>query len=299
VANDPVNPCDLVPSPAILETENRWGITELPDTSARINSHPELVYDDVTKLVELTGVRVAWTRASVCPCSPVNDQTQQPDPLCTLCQGGGAFYFGPKDYAAGENVGVLTNIQKVILVRDGAAVIRGLMQKVTQAQDFYDRLGNWVRGTQMLTVRPENKIGYYDRLVCLDQEINYSEIIVQGADPTAALKLRYLATAVNIIRSETTRYEQGSDFDVVDGKVVWISVSGAPAANTRLSVHYLTHPTYLVIDHPHVMRGTQKRRKSAPLATPFGNPVALPIQAAIRLEFLQADDIGRRSEGAS
>jgi len=263
-----------------------FGITKLPTGQQKAKTGgAELHHERLLRNIESQGVRLAWSRASVCPCSPPHDQTNAPDPLCDMCDGGGVYYFGPKDYSPPEEAGVLTEIHDEILARDGAAVIRGVIQRVTQAQDFYDVLGNWVRGTMAVTVRPENKIGYYDRLVNFDSEVPYSELVEQGSDTTVAIRLRYLATDVTTVRSESTRYEQGNDFCVEKGRIKW-KPGKAPSVGTRLSVHYLMHPTWLVIDHPHVLRGIQRRRKIKVKTTPIGTPVQLPIQASVRLEFL-------------
>lgn len=269
-----------------------FGITSLPLRQQKAASGgAELLSDKVIATLEANGVRLAWSRASICPCQGFNDQTRQPDPTCSQCLGGAVLYFGPKDYVPPKEAGILTDLQRTILAKDGAAVIRGVIQRVTQAQDFYDVLGNWVRGTMQVTVRPENKIGYYDRLVNLDSEVPYSQIIVTLADPFVLVPLRYLATGVNAMFDATgLRYEQGEDFTVKDGQICWFS-GKAPVVGTRLSVHYLCHPTWLVIDHPHVLREVQRRRKQNPRVSPLGNPTPLPIQASVRLEFLPAREI--------
>lgn len=265
-----------------------FGLGSVPGGAKYKRGGPELHNEQLDGTLEGNGVRLAWTRASICPCAGFNDQTRQPDPTCTNCQGGAVLYFGPKGYVPPDDVGELTEVQKEILARDGAAVITGVIQRVTQMQDFYDVLGNWVRGTMVVTVRQENKIGYYDRLVNLDSEVVYSQIAVAGS-PTADLELRYPATSVNAIFSDdasgAVRYEQSEDFVTVAGKIRW-HAARAPAAGTRLSVHYSMHPTWLVVDHPHVLREVKRRRDRKPKKTPGGNPTPLPIQAAVRLEFL-------------
>lgn len=248
-------------------------------------SNLEIRDDRLIEAIERHGARLAWTRATICPCGGWNDQTRQPDPACPRCRGGAVVYFGPKNYTVPENIGQLNALQNAVIAKDGASVIRGFIQRVTQAQDFYDVLGNWVRGTMMVTVRPENKIGYYDRLVNLDSEMCYSEVITY--DPASGLvPTRYPVTGVNaIISDQDIRYEEDEDF-VVTGGVISFLPGSAPAVSVRLSVHYLMHPTWLVIDHPHVLRESQRRKKVTTQSTPIGNPTPLPIQGAVRLEFL-------------
>ena len=189
---------------------------------------------------------------------------------------------------------IKTNEANVVVPLQSTFYVSHEWTDYSQVQDLYDVLGHWVRGTMQVTVRPENKIGYYDRLVNLDSEIPYSQVVSVGADNTADLALRYLATGVNFIQSSdadgAVRYEQGDDFSIVEGKIRWIT-GRAPAALARLTVHYLMHPTWLVVDHPHVLREAARRRKIPNRISPLGNPTPLPIQAAVRLEFLPPREI--------
>lgn len=239
---------------------------------------------EFVRLIETKGMRFAWTRAAVCPCGSVNDQTHQPDPRCTSCDGTSWFYFGPKDYAPSQAAGELDDVHKAILAQDGAAVIRGIMTGVDVNQDAYDRLGNWLWGSALVTVRPENKLGHYDRLVHLDSEVAYSEVVETGEE-TEPLKTRYLATQINLITTEAQRFEHDTDFTLENGSVVW-RTGRAPEPETRVAVHYLCHPQWIVIEHPKILRETTIHGKSAPITTPVGSPEALPIQALVRLEFL-------------
>lgn len=275
----------------------RFGVLELPETRAKAGlSKPELHDDRLVAALENNGARLAWSRCTICPCRNYNNETEQADPLHELCAGRGIIYFGPKDYVVPANAGELNDIQKAILAKDGAAVISGVLNRATQAQDFYDVLGNWVRGTMQVTVRSENKIGYYDRLVNLDAEVPYTEHVVIAAG-VETIPLRYLATAVNAIFWEDSlgvlqRAEQGDDFWLDVGVPKWFS-GRSPPANTRISVHYLLHPAWLVVAHPHVLRETKRRRKNkvANRTHPLGAPVQLPLQAAVRLEFVPKEDL--------
>jgi len=251
------------------------------------NEHPRRYPDmELNKLIgsiETEGVRFAWTRAADCPCVGNNPQTRQPDPNCPLCHGLSVFYFGPENYVPPAAVGTLTSLQKAILAVDGAVVIKGVMAKATQEFDLYDVLGRWYWGAMMVTVRPENKIGYYDRLVNLDTEVVYYQTVHYVA-PAPTIPLRYRATAVNIVRSDTTIYREGQHFQNINGILTWIPTQ-VPSMNLNLSVHYQMHPTWVVMDHPHAARETGIRRK-APASVGEGLPTPLPIQGHVRLEFL-------------
>jgi hypothetical protein len=292
------------PQKPVVAPLNDYGITDLPPGAKRKAGVPEVRIARVIQNIELLGVRLAWSRACFCPCAPNNAQTQQPDPLCPKCRGTGFFYFGPRDYTPPVEAGELDDVQKEVLGRDGAAVIRGLVTRSTQEQNPYDMLGNWVRGAMFVTVRPENRLGYLDRLINLDAEMVYNEVVEVAADPddpTAVhpilpVPLRYLAASVNTVQTTDTRYEQGAHFEVERGRIRWVSPALEPGM--RLGVHYHTHPVWLVVEHPHVVRETQRLRKAGcdVKGQSHGTPLALPVQAMVQLEFLH--EPGQAASGA-
>ena len=241
-------------------------------------------------LIENKGYLLAWTRASVCPCRPVTEKSSQPDPDCPLCGGEGWFYFGGNQDQDLDDY-KLDQIQQKIVTDSGAMLIRGIVTSVANNPDTLDRLGHWERGSLNLTVRAQNKVGLYDRVVVLDPEIVFSEVRV--ADGTDELTTRYLVTGVNHMHGATVggtlvEYEAGVDYErSEDGGVIWYP-SKEPALDTRIAIHYTCHPTFLIYEHPHVVRTTLLKFKKSPadLKTPLGDATPLPIQAAVRYEFL-------------
>ena len=242
-------------------------------------------------LIESKGYLLAWTRASVCPCKVDGADSDQPDPNCSLCEGKGWFYFGAnteQDISAYN----LDTIQKKIIDDSGAMLIRGVLTGIATQPDTTDRLTNWVAGTMSLTVRSQNELGLYDRITVLNPEIVYSENLI--ADGTEFLSARYLITGVNQIRSfsystgTVTELQFDSDYTIMnDGRIQW-GAGKEPSAGTRISIHYLCHPTFLVMEHPHIVRNTLRKFKKDPatLQTPLGDPDPLPIQALVKYEFL-------------
>lgn len=236
-------------------------------------------------LIENKGYLLAWTRAAVCPCMPVSTKSEQPDPNCGLCNGKGWIYFG------GNQVQDLSGfnfdpIQQKIVDSTNPMLIRGIVTGIINQYEPWDRLGNWQAGTLQVTVRQQNKLALYDKLVVLGAEIAYSEVV--EADGSDLVESRYLVTGVNLVRSATTVYRADDDYEInADGAITW-RPGKAPAADVRLSLHYTCHPTYLVYEHPHVVRTTLKKFKTDPadLKTPLGDPKRLPLQAVLRYDFL-------------
>ncbi len=289
-----------IPGPTIRSVgAKEFGITRLPTGQQKLQGIPELDNDELTKHIELYGARMAWSRSCFCPCDPVNDQTSQPDPNCAKCDGRGFFYFGPKNYVPPAEAGDLTMLQKMILADTpggGAAVIRVLTTRSTQNQNPYDLIGNWVRGSMFATVRRENRIGYYDRFVNLDAQLSFSETI-KVTDFTLPIRTRYRAVCVNNVETLDARFEQDIHF-ILDnqGRLIWLDAANtAPTPNNpddpdqtfvSVAVHYDMHPTWLLIEHPHVTRESPKRRKIKVKKTPLGDPQQLPLQGMVQLEWL-------------
>lgn len=275
--------------------DGEYGITRLEAGATKEAGTPSPELPKLIRHIELLGARVAWSRAAFCPCEGINNQTDQPNPRCPKCQGRGFFYFGPPNYKVPEEAGDLTSVQKAILTDHNAAVIRTLFTRSSTITDPYDVLGTWVRGSMFATVRPENKIGYFDRLVNLDAEVCYSETVEVDltADPNfdQPLPLRYRAVRVNTLETVADRYLQDRHFQLTeDGSIYWLGATPAPTNTARnvirLTAHYTMHPAWLIVEYPHVLREAPTRRKIKDPTTPFGTPTALPLQALARLEFL-------------
>lgn len=252
---------------------------------------------DHERLIEAQASRLAWARAARCPCPSANAQTQQPRPDCPMCRGRGWTFFGPQNYSVPTDAGELDFVQRRIVAEHGGAVIRGLMIGVERRDLDYGKLGPWVWGSALVTVRPQNVLGRWDRLVDLDSEMAFTEVVAvtyTGAIPDP-LATRYPVIAVDAIlaydgTASGIRYRQNVEFSLdVHGVIRWRD-GYWPPNNTRVAIHYLVHQHWRVMEQPHAMRRTQQFiRQGAAITTPQGTPTALPIQALIRLEYLTED----------
>lgn len=252
------------------------------ESGNRVDFRPDL-FDVV---IETKGYRIAWSRAAHCPCDPINEQTEQSDPNCSVCEGYGWFYFTPTLATIDElKVGELDGVQ-LRIVNNNAAVIRGIMTGIATTWQQFDPLGSRLEGQMMLTVRQQNKLGYYDRITNLDSLIVYSQVLT-SLGPTTTLETRYPIVKVNLLRSISRVFDE-NDFTITDGRIVWLTGPNAnpPAAEVRLVCNYVCHPTWLVIEHPHAARVTPIKSKRPKPVSPAGDPVQLPVQAMIRYEFL-------------
>ncbi len=262
------------------------------ESGTRVDFNP----NDFDIAIETKSYRVAWSRAAWCPCIPVNDQTKQSDPNCTLCQGSGWFYFSPSKATTDETkVGKLDNVQTRI-VSDKAAVIYALMTGISTQYNPYDPLGSRITGMVNVSVRRENKVGYYDKITNLDSVIVYSELLTAGV-PTSPLKTRYPIVQVNLLRSFTAEFQgvetptaSSGDFSLdSNGFIVWNQLNPSaniPTEGEVVVIHYLCHPQWLIIDYPHSLRTTPLKFKRNKPRAPAGDAIELPIQAKAQLEFL-------------
>lgn len=246
-------------------------------------------------LVEMHGYRLAWSRAAQCFCAPLNDQTEQADPDCPQCAGAGYLYFPastePQDPSL---VGDLTEVQRLILASSNASVIRGIMTGLGTSETPFDRLGKLLSGQSVVTVRPNNRIGYLDRLIALDSLIIYTERVYWPGED-APLPLRYLVDGgVNLLASASQRYVPDEDFVVSQGLVRFVP-GREPSMPTYLAAHYNCHPHYLVVEQPHASRLTYipRAKAGAGAKTPEGNVVQMPLQAVVRLDWLVGRDQAR------
>lgn len=242
--------------------------------------------DKYDNLIEWHGLRLAWSRATVCPCIPSNLQTEQADPSCSLCEGAGYLYFNSSTPQDPSLIGDLTPVQQKVVRQGAALVVRGLMTGMGTSETPFERLGRLPAGQAIVTVRANNRLGHLDRLVSLDAYIVHSEK-VELTDPLARLPLRYLVDGgVNVLASTDQRFLPDIDFVVTDGDILWLP-GRAPVVGTYLTVHYHYHPQYLVIEQPHATRLTYTPKGGAGQQTPEGRVTQFPLQAMVRLDWME------------
>lgn len=258
----------------------------------------DLNSDDFSAQIEMHGQRLAWSRALRCPCQPVNDQTDQPDPECTLCGGTAWAYFGPQTAQPLPEEG-FTEVQRLAASYYGAFVLRGLVTGFAKDDQPWAQYGSWRNGSASLTVRHGNQLGFMDRIVHLDAEIIFSEVVAAPARAGQALKTRYFVSGqVYMVRTHAKVLQPQRDYHLRGGRIYPTEAAGL-ASDARVAVHYATFPTFMVVDIPSANRMSNQLMGGDPVPSNQGAPTQMPQRATLRLEFLPEprDTAGAQRDG--
>ena len=243
------------------------------------------------RLIAQHGYRLAWSRAAECPCKTAAVNIDENNSNCPLCKNRRWLYYGaqtPQDIG-GES---LTSAQLGVIQRSGGFLIRGHMTNLGYVDNDTDIDGRWRTGQSAVTVFYDNQLMTRDRLINIDGQITYTEIVQAPASATAPMQLRYIVSGgVYYMRSVERVFQAGTDYTVRDGLVYFFS-DALTAAGTNITVNYATFPTYMVMSMPHAVR-LQNVVKGVPMpANRMGNIQRLPLQATVQMEFLPYDHVG-------
>lgn len=249
--------------PTVQEVDN--SPTRPPTSKTRADFRPE----EFVRILHQHGKFVTWTKAMLCPCQ--NETTNQALLDCTTCDGSGYFYVDPID-------------------------IRAHMAMFDKKTSIYEKFGMWVEGATAVTCEPQYRLHYRDRITMKDSIMPMNELLKKGNRrgirsklPTGVDTARYRIVNVTKLMycadptSPPVALENGFHFEVdSNGWLKWLDPGNAAVADGEtITLLYDFHPVYQVLSHPHVTRddviGTRR---------PTDTVTALPIQAAVKLEFL-------------
>jgi hypothetical protein len=260
-----------------------------PGTKTSGGRRVDFRVNDFDHLVAVKGLRYFWSRSALCPCQG-NAQTTQVDPTCTLCNGKKWLPFLPDPTLTDQGTDAYGN---PIVLNDAetAVEIRALITGITKDPADFERFGRWIYGTAKATVQSQNRIGQRDRLKARDATLSWSqlikcdggsEIIVTGM--RSAVGLHTPIAILNLLRSTTTIYKEGTDLTITDdGTILWTGTP--PTAGTWLTLQAEFYPTWVIMDHPYAARDTYVKQKS-----PTDAFKHLPLNATVKLDFLADGD---------
>ena len=243
------------------------------------------------RLIAQHGYRLAWSRAAECPCKTAAVNIDENNSNCPLCKNRRWLYYGaqtPQDLS-GET---LTSAQQGVIARSGGFLIRGHMTNLSFTDDDTGMDGRWRVGQSSVTVFYDNQLMTRDRMINIDGQITYTEIVQAPPSATTPMQLRYIVSGgVYYMRSVERVFQPGVDYTVRDGFVYFFS-SGLTAPGTNITVNYATFPTYMVMSVPHAVRLQNVIKGVAKPVNRMGNIQRLPLQATVQLEFLPYDHVG-------
>jgi hypothetical protein len=243
---------------------------------------------DFDRLIREKGYRIMWQAAELCPCR-LNSDTDQPDPSCPICDASGYVYTFP-DPAEKELEDYTREVPPFQSTPTERAT-QGIMTSMTHDPQIFEKFGEWLLGTAALTTFSWNKVGFRDRFKVLDHTQVYRQVLVVPPSQIVPVKraarasLRYpvvrlrrvfavTAAGVSVDYTESTTIQD-------DGSLL---VTAPPG--TRLSISYEMNPVWIVVDYPHILRGTLIRFKTTKI---LGDNEVLPIQAMVKLDYLLSE----------
>ena len=229
---------------------------------------PSLKGVSFDQLLQNRGVRFLHRLASPCPnLGSVYDNNH--DPNCPVCDGNGIHYYREKE-------------------------IYGVFYSNSLEKNF-EMQGIWEVGTAVVTLPTEYPDGSqaefntYDQLVIPDFTVRLWELKEYEPRPNRQQQLRYPVDRVDhmysVVNGVKTVYEDGVDFNIVDGKIEWI-VGREPSYDTVnevgrvFTVIYFANPVYNVLQHMRELRITQE------LQNGVKTPRRLPQQVLVKRDFL-------------
>lgn len=208
------------------------------------------------RMIKDRGLPVSWEKALFCSNRSNAVAPGGHDPNCDVCDGSGYLYIQP------------TPTQMLI---SGA----------TLEQAFYIQ-GKADSGIATITALPENKIGYWDRVVVTQSTVRYTEL-VRRRENTLVDRLRYETLGVLHIQYKKTVFVPIRDFKVNGDNLTWTSNAKVrPPDGEFYSILIERRPVYIVLDM------TKHHRDQHDGNT--GATEKMPLQVTAKLDFIVRDE---------
>lgn len=227
------------------------------------NQRTDFQIQEFYRRLEQMGYAMYWEKSALCSCIP-KDRDGQPDFNCPQCKGKGRYWYDNQ-------------------------VIKGVMTSLT-GKEVWNQSGEILQGTSWFTSHGWNRVGYWDRLTNAHSKMRWSEILTRGTYGTID-RLRFEPVNILDLRTVTQKYKNGIDFTFEGGGIKWISGEIAPPVGEQYTVDYYTHPRWIVIDVPNIVRDTFVKSK-----LPGITFLQLPVRAMVRLEFYVTSFFNTTSE---
>lgn len=227
---------------------------------------PSIRGDAFDQLINNRGIRFIHKIAAPCPnMNSLNDNNH--DPECPFCDQSQILYVQEK-----EIWGVLSS---------------------NSLEKLYEIQGVWEVGTAVITFPTEYPDGeqadfnVFDQLMCPDFQVRLSDLREYDGLPTTGSKypIVRIVNMTSISDGVLKEYEEGVDFNLVDGKIEWVSGQEPNYDDMNdigevLSITYVANPVYNVLQTLHELRVTQELVNGQKVAK------RLPQQVLVKRDFL-------------
>lgn len=245
---------------------------------------------DFDRLIREKGYRVMWQAAELCPCR-LNNDTDQPDPTCLICDASGYVYTFPDP---GEpELDEYTKETPPFLSTATERATQAIVTSMVHDPMIFEKFGEWLNGTAALTTFSFNRVGHRDRFKVIDHTQLYRQAIAVPPSQIIPVKraqreaLRYpvvklrraFAVAAGGVSTDYTETAEIQD----NGS---LRVTAPPG--TRLSISYEMNPIWVVVNYPHLIRGSLIRFKTKKV---LGDNEVLPVQTMVRLDHLVSEGV--------
>ena len=233
-------------------------------------------------MVDMFGMKCTWKQACMCPCRTL--ETDQPDPHCAVCRGGGVEYYNPTS-------------------------IKAVFNSQTTSPDSLAPQGELWDGNAQITARAEFPIGYLDTITVNDAVMWYAETVKRKEVHPAVVPLRYPVAkrSIDYVHTQSGKVvtlSEGVDrLSIYDGRGLVLLKEGqdyivdaegsidfslgdkngrAPKPGQSFSVRYFMNPVWVVTSmQPHPIHNIYTETKvSAPTL------LHLPVTVSGTLDFV-------------
>lgn len=187
------------------------------------------------KITDSKGYILDWYSGMICPCR--KDVTEQPISNCVNCGGSGFYFLDPVE-------------------------ITGIISSAVMQKNYI----NWseaLQGTAYLSVQPDNKIGWMDKIVVKTALTSFSEVMTVYLDGTTKkVKTHYSVDEITanykFLGATSPHYDIPINFIQVNPSVLneLIITDDNVLVGDRITVLYKYNPTYLVIELLNDFRNT-------------------------------------------
>jgi len=213
-----------------------------------------LVKSDFDAAIEQKGYDVYHDHAIKCPCSSRDGVAAQSN--CKNCGGGGWFYVN----------------------RTQTRMIVQSMNVTTQYREWSEER----IGTSSITARAEDRLSFMDRIILLDSESDYSQVIFLKKQPTSnklygVLRYQpiytYSVFMYKSIHEKHILLVEGEDYIIEDRMIKTLDLEEGDVSEPTISIRYRHNVEYTIVDLQRDVMVQREKEKCTGATVPAQFPI--------------------------